>query len=202
MIYASTTFNSPPTTIQPRTIPPIINTCLPRLGARHSIAAFFASYFFPQHLNVGVGRPAAPADAPQTLQALPSYQVILALDQTLSVHQGPTGDEGIFPSPAGVLLTGNPRPLHHGIWRVPQGVRLRPALSSILFNVFASSSLPQLRPASGQDPLLAPSPHVCILPQCPAAKQPLGVRLRPHICMAAPSRPSLTTLGPQDFTVL
>ena len=125
----------------------------------------------------------------------------LALDQTPLVHRGPPGDEGIFLSTAGVLPTGNPRPLHRGIWRVPQGVRLRPALSSILYNVVASSSLPRLRPTSGQDPLLAPSPRVCILPQSPPAKQPLGVCLRPHICGAPPSRPSLTTSGPQDFAV-
>ena len=75
----------PPTTIRPITILPIINSCLLRLGARHSIA-FFASSSFPQHVDVGAARPAAPADAPQTPQASPSYQVILALDQTPLVH--------------------------------------------------------------------------------------------------------------------
>ncbi len=46
LIFTSTTLNTPPTTIQPKTIPPIIDACLPRLGARHSIA-FFVSSSFP-----------------------------------------------------------------------------------------------------------------------------------------------------------
>ena len=85
MIYASTTFNSPSMTIRPRIILPIINACLPRLGTRHFIA-FFAYSSFPQHVDVGAGCPAAPADAPPTPKASPSCQVILALDHTPSVH--------------------------------------------------------------------------------------------------------------------
>ena len=43
--------------------------------------------------------------------------------------------------------------------------------------------------------------RVCILPQSPAVKQPLGVHLCPHLCGAPLSRLPLITSGPQDFAV-